>query len=184
MLNIVQSKELVGQTNDLLKQTRTPFVLPDRGTDEVFDYVTAIKMDSEVEYLTIAGINFEKKVMPNSASFVSEQEKFHMPKILCRQLTEKQAKAIAERAKEVDIEIPMRQNLRFGQYPDEPEYMPGRNVKASDVIVLCKVSEYGQLEGDKKITNREDQLTPERTNENPKEEMYRVQGKVLEKSKK
>ena len=166
-----------------MQQLRKAFALPEKAQEEqTFDYITGIRPDAEIEYLTIAGMNFEKRVMPNAASYITEQEKYHEPRIIARPLTEKQAKAIMERAEEIEIEIPVRQNLAYNGKNDEGEYLPAKTIKASDVIILCKASEYNPISI--QSTQREDLLKKEEKVENVREEMYKAQKNVDYKVKK
>lgn len=174
-----------------IRQHRKPFELPVRAEGEqLYDYVMGIKPESEVEYLTIGGMNFEKRVLPNCASFISEQEKYHEPRLIARPFTEKQAKAILERAEELEIEVPAIQNLKYNGNgnSDEPEYLPAKFVKASDIIVFCKVNEYNPIQIQSQSQNREELLeqspAPIKDALGVKEEMYKAQNKQDVKGKK
>ena len=100
--------------------------------EAVCEYVTAVKSDSPIEYFTIFGMNFEKKVLPNEASLLENQAKYFEYGVLSRQLTERQVEAIQNRAKEI-----------FLRYRDKTT---GRlqEVSMFSIMILKKIGEIGE----------------------------------------
>jgi hypothetical protein len=86
--------------------------LPEAGTDQVFEYVLRIKENAPFEAAHIFGISFYKYVMPSEASYTSNADKHIMQRFPLWGLTEKQAAAIMDRAKEVVKVIPSRTKER------------------------------------------------------------------------
>jgi len=109
---------------------RKPFECPPDGNDPKFDYVTAIRKDAPFEAVTIGGWTFPKRVFPVDASLVENAGKYFEPKVPARRLTEKQAKAFFDRAKDVMIQV-----------------SPLESVCAQDYLIqrdgnLCKVEQF------------------------------------------
>ena len=124
----------IAESNQQLAQVRKPFELPASGGEPVFSHVVCVKHDAPFEYVDVGGCHFAKYAMPSEATYVKNEGKQFFPVIPCAAMTEKQANAILERAKEVEIVIPGRD--------EENGWKQGFSVKASDWIVLCKQNEW------------------------------------------
>lgn len=90
---------------DKNKYTRKPKKMPASGDDQAFEYVVYMKRNSPVAYATILGICIQKYLIDKNASYVKNEGKIFYPKVPVFLLTEKQANAILERAKETMVRV-------------------------------------------------------------------------------
>jgi hypothetical protein len=128
----------IAEQNQQVATIRKPFILPPTGGEAVFSYVVLVKPDAEIDYIDVGGVHFAKYVMLSESTYVKNEGRQFFPMIPCSAMTERQASAILERAKEVEIEIPGKDG--------ESGWNLGKKAKASDYVILCKTGEYNTLQ--------------------------------------
>lgn len=142
----------IAESNQQLAQVRKPFELPASGGEPVFSHVVLVKQDAPFEYIDIGGCHFAKYTMPSEATFVKNEGRQFFPVIPCSAMTEKQALSILDRAKEVEIAVPGKE--------EDSGWRAGFSVKASDWIVLCKQNEWnGFFSASPRIENEKNMAT-------------------------
>ncbi|RLD10052.1 MAG: hypothetical protein DRI56_03250 [Chloroflexota bacterium] len=115
-------------------KVRKPAKLPPLGENEATEYyITALKPDAPIESVTLLGINFDKRVLPNAASLKENQGQYFEFGVLCRPLTKKQVEALWERAKMVDVRW---RDKNTGEL---------KSCLASELIILVKEDEYNPI---------------------------------------
>jgi len=140
----------------IIKETIAPFKLPEKGKDEVFCYVTAIKQDSPFDYQYFDGVDFSKGVYHPDASLKKNDGKKFFPMLQTKLLTEKQAEAIWERAKKRIKKINDRPNLDYDyKDPDSKSFLKPLNILVADYLILCKQKEYKPFEDERKLLERQ-----------------------------
>lgn len=108
-----------------------PFLIPFPQTSETaFDYVCTLKNDSPIEYYTLGGITFAKRIYPNEKSLAENQEKVYSHGIPTVKLTPSQYAAMQK-------EIDSREVYVFKQNSQLREAK-----KLSSLLVLCKVCDF------------------------------------------
>lgn len=117
-----------------------PFIIPEADDKEKPEvYITAIKANAPFEVCHLGGINFEKSVLPESATLVTNTGKPFFPKLLSKMLTKKQAEAIWAEATKREVHVPRMKNPAYnedGTETDEPTHIQGGYFKMSDWIIL------------------------------------------------
>lgn len=116
------------------------FVIPSADDKElVMVYITAIKANAPFEVCHLGGINFEKSVLPDSATLVGNSGKQFFPRLLSKQLTKKQADAIWAEAERREIRVPLIHNPDYNaesKDDSEPPHIQGGYFKMSDWLIL------------------------------------------------
>lgn len=133
--------------DELAQKTRKPKKMPAPEGDAKV-YVTGVKEECPMDGFTLLGIQFHKTVYSSEKGYIQNQEKTYLPKLIARMLTENQAKALLERAKEVEFDITIA-NPDF----DPEKKMDKNNVKwiqknivASDYLILIPAENYKEIE--------------------------------------
>jgi hypothetical protein len=129
--------------------------------EEVFDYVTAVKQESPLEYFQIGSVNFEKRVFPSKASETAHKNEYFAPMYLVRKMSVKQASVLNDRAKQTYVRIPSRRNPKFDPIDkkcEELEEIPAVVICLADYIILCKTTEFNPIELPKQVRNSDDKV--------------------------
>lgn len=113
--------------------------LPDACGEQGFAHFCGIKPDAPFEYCTVLGLNFDKMVLPTAFSLVDNQGKHFPGGMPVFFLTEKQAKAIKDRAKQIVKTIPARE---IKEETGKTMYVEAFDVVVADHLVFEKVSEF------------------------------------------
>jgi len=121
----------VAPTKTKVNKPRQPFVLP-AVSGKTRQYVCAINPDSPFSYLTVGGIDFQKRVLPPEASLTENDGKQFDYGYLVREFSENQIEAIFNRAKEKEC-----------QYRSDDGEILNSNV--ADHIILVPVEEFKDI---------------------------------------
>lgn len=125
-----------------------PFRLPkDDATPE--PYVTALKINCPFEYYTIAGLSFQKFVMPSEWSLARNSGNTLIPRRVVRNLTEKQVKELREEINSREVFIPQRHNKNFDpKDPDSKQFLPAITVKLGQYVIIEKRDTFNEYKVD------------------------------------
>jgi hypothetical protein len=161
---MIDSKNLLFYTNvseynihnETKGKIREKLTLPDFTNSEQEKYICALKPECPFESVTIAGLNFDKRVVSSDYSFVSNQAMGKLPKekIIVRNLPTKLVDVIKKRATDLMVEIPTKQD-------DAGNYIPSYKVKVSDFLVLEPVDKKEPEKMDKKELEKQETETKE-----------------------
>lgn len=125
----------VKQAKQITKPVREkPFIVPEDGGD-AREYVTGLLESAPIEYVTLGGINFEKKVLPPDASLTENAGKQFFPRRIVRLFTEKQAKAIREEAEKHIIFLPRRKNPSAEKDFSQPAFLQEAQCFLSEFLI-------------------------------------------------
>jgi hypothetical protein len=118
-------------------------IIPDFGNDPVFSYICGLKPEAPFETITILGLNFDKRIVSTDYSYASVQALGKAPKekIIIRELPEKLVDLINNRAKNLEIEIPIKY--------EGDQISASKRVKVSDYLILEKLSKDTKVQAQK-----------------------------------
>lgn len=128
---------------------REPLKLPEKKDNEdLIEYVIAVKpvlpdgRENPIEYFTIGGESFQKRVYPPDASLASNQNKQFQPGLVTRFYTKRQAEALLKAA-DREQRVKQRNNNNWEEGSDEPEVFPAEKINLKDIIVLVPRNKFG-----------------------------------------
>lgn len=128
---------------------RKPIELPPKNDDEeLIEYVIAVKpnlpdgRENPIEYFTIAGESFQKRVYPPEASLAENQNKNFPPGLVTRYYTKRQADIILKAADRMH-KVKQRNNNNWHEGSDEPDVFPAEKINLKDIIIIVPCAEFG-----------------------------------------
>lgn len=130
--------------SEIEKDVRTGKQLPKSGSDEKKIYIATIKSGFPKEEHHIYGVTFAKCILPNEASYADQEERVFDYGYNQVALTEKQAEAILEAAKNQKVKIPRRFNRDAKTIEDE--WIDEFECMAIDFIELTPRDEFNPVQ--------------------------------------
>lgn len=140
-------KESRPEDSSQLGKVRTTFKIPPLTEgEETIEMVTAVRLDAPFEYITLGGINFEKRVWPPEAGYVENiGEKFEAG-VLVKHFSQKQIDALSKYIETRTQKLPSRLNPKYTEDGDEPEYLLADEIEIAPYIIFMPVADYDPKE--------------------------------------